>query len=127
MNFGVNNNVITCPYGKIKRIYSVGVHPKIQDSGPNEAENDDFDIRTTSIKGVSCVNHKDNICNRYLDLDKMNSTVTTACLDREFCTISDFMQFFKPEESLKREPNYSRCINDDATLYVQVFCLQSEE
>lgn len=93
-----------------------------------EDETEFIDITTKRNRGVTCVNKQDDVCNKYLDLNKMNNTITTSCLGKDLCTISNFETFIKkPDLATMYEYNYKRCSDDDAILYVQVFCLQSEE
>ena len=56
----------------------------------------------------------------------MNDILTKECLDKEVCSLSNFSQYFKPNQH-QSDTTYRKCTDDKAILYTQVFCLQSEK
>lgn len=106
VNLGVDNNVIACASGKIAYIHSMGIHPRERKSNENEAVSD-LDIPSINpSKGIHCVNHPDDTCNKYLDLDRMNETISEQCIGKEVCKFSNFKSFFKSDLTLRRGNNY---------------------
>lgn len=126
VNYGVHHNIITCPYGSIKQIYSFGVHPKESQQQQAQIQDDESDFGKSRNKGVPCVNHAGDTCNQFLDLQKMNDTITNECLGKEYCSLSNFKQYFNPQSSNPNDPDYKKCTDDKAILYVQVFCMQDD-
>ena len=72
VNFGVQQNIIACPYGSIQKIHSFGIHPKVTTHIGKEDEDLTglFDIFKLRSKGTRCINKPDDLCNKYLDFDK---------------------------------------------------------
>jgi hypothetical protein len=84
---------------------------------------DTMDFRANTNKGIICENKATDICNKFIDIDKMKLAITSACIGKDICTISEFELFMKRDSTSKSKEGYSRCVDDDAMLYVQVFCL----
>lgn len=103
VNFGVNRNVITCPYGTIQKIHSFGIHQK-GDSKNFTLEEDDtefLDIFKPRNKGVRCENKPNDVCNRFVDMYTANKTIHSLCLGKDACNIQNFTQFFLKEVHLQ--------------------------
>jgi nitrogenase subunit NifH len=70
VSFGVGHNVIACPYGTVKKIFSFGIHPKRDDKKTLEDEEEIITILNIfkpRSKGIRCLNNQTDVCNRYIN------------------------------------------------------------
>jgi len=108
VNFGVQHNLIDCPYGSIQKIHSFGIHANEKGSNftledPNESV---FNVLKPRDKGIRCTNLEYDDCNRYMDLPKTSKIIESECIGKEACYIQDFSRFMKTDTYLKYESNY---------------------
>lgn len=78
VNFGVQQSIISCPYGSIKKIHSFGIHPKVTTSTNMNIDEDLtglFDIFKPRSKGTRCINKPTDLCNKYLDFEKAQKSI----------------------------------------------------
>ncbi|CDW91332.1 UNKNOWN [Stylonychia lemnae] len=134
VNFGVNHNLLACPYGSIQKVHSFGIHasqkqnlPPVNDAISITSFIEFLNIFKPKDKGLRCVNKNNDVCNKFIDLKKAQKSIEEECIGKDACYLENFYQFLKNTGYSNDEELYQSCIDDDAVFYVQVQCLQSEE
>jgi len=118
VSYGVEQTVLTCPYGSVIEIYDFGLNPKDPERVTSESH------RKKNL-GQMCQNVPENPCTKFVDYHKLNATIRQECMGKEFCKVSNFRSFLKFGANVG-SPEYSQCTDDDAVFFVQAFCGQSE-
>src|SRR4051794_34171627 len=85
VNFGVNNNLISCPYGSIQKVESFGIHARLSSKNSTSTNDDDEmpDIFGPRNKGIRCMNRYNDTCNRYIDLGLYFKAITDQCIGKD--------------------------------------------
>ena len=111
VNYGVGNNIIGCPHGTVQHIYSFGIEPK------KDALAEGMSVNFGKDKGPTCIGERSFVCQRFFDKELMNQTLRNDCYNKEICTLDHFERFVKPNAN-KNDPDFLRCTDDDASLFV---------